>query len=48
MLCTIHDDLHIVEQTIDDLHGLRRGHPRFLHGESVQSLQHCFNIVLTE
>jgi hypothetical protein len=43
---TVHDHLHVIEQTIDDLHGLRCSHPRFLHSESVQSLQHRFNIVL--
>ena len=47
MFCTVHDDLHIVEQTIDDLHGLRCSHLRFLHSESLQFLQHRFDIVLS-
>jgi hypothetical protein len=45
---TIHDHLHVLEQTIDDLHGLCCSHPRFLRGESVQSLQHRFNILLSD
>ena len=32
---TVHDDLHVAEQTIDNLHGLRCSHPRFLHSEPV-------------
>lgn len=32
---TFHDRLHVVEQTVDDLHRLRCGHTRFLHGEAI-------------
>lgn len=44
---TVHDHLHVVEQTIDHLHGLRRSQLQFIYCETAQPLQHGFDIVLS-
>jgi hypothetical protein len=45
---TIHDHPHILDETIDDFESLRCGRPSLVLGESIQPLQHRFDLVLSQ
>ena len=44
---TVHDQLHIVHKAVDDLQGLRSGHPSLIFSETVQLLEDRLNIIST-
>jgi hypothetical protein len=45
---TVHDHAHILDETMDNLKSMSRGIPSLVLGESVQSLQDRFDILLPE
>jgi hypothetical protein len=45
---TFHYDLHVVHQTMDNVKGLDNSYLGLLEGESIQSLEHRFNVVFTQ
>jgi hypothetical protein len=45
---TFHDDLHVIDQTIDDVQGLSNGHLGLLEGESIEPLEDRFNVFFSE
>jgi hypothetical protein len=47
-LLTIHDHPHALDETMNDGKGLGCGRPSFVMRESVQSLQDCLDIFLSE
>jgi hypothetical protein len=47
-LPTVNNIPHILEKTIDDLEGLRRGHPSLILSEPIQPLKYRLDVVLPE
>lgn len=47
-LLTCHDDLHVLDKVINDLESLGCGGPSLVERESIKSLQHCLDIMLSQ
>ena len=47
-MCTFHYDLHIVDQTINNVKGLGNGQLGLLESESVQSLKGRFYVLFAQ
>jgi hypothetical protein len=45
---TFHNHLHIIDKTMDYTQGLRSSHPSLLLGQSVQPLDGCFDLTVTQ
>jgi hypothetical protein len=45
---TVHDDLHIVQKTVNDGQGLRHGHAGLFLCESVQSLEYRLDLAVSQ
>jgi len=47
-LLTVNHNPHILEQTIDDLEGLRRSYPSLILSESIQPLKYRLDVLPPE
>ena len=45
---TCHDDPHVLDKAINDLESLGCGGPRLVQRESIKSLQHFLNVMLSQ
>ena len=45
---TVHDHLHIVQQTVNDSKGMRHGHAGLFLCESVQSLEYRLDLAVSQ
>jgi hypothetical protein len=45
---TLHYDLHVVDQTMDDIKSLGNGYLGLLEGESIQSREDRINVLLPQ
>ena len=45
---TVHDHRHILDKTVNNLERLRRGDPSLILGESIQSLDYRFDVLLSK
>ena len=45
---TVYDRPHILDETVDDLEGLRCRHPGLILSESVKPLKNCIYVILSE
>jgi len=47
-LVTIHDDPHILDETVDDLERLSSSSPGLVNGESLEPMQDSLDFLLSE
>jgi hypothetical protein len=47
-LLTIHHHPNILNKTVDNFEGLRRGYPSLILGESIQPLDYRFDVLLSK
>jgi hypothetical protein len=47
-LLTVHHHRHILDKAINDFEGLRGSYPSLILGESIQPLEYCLDLVLSE
>lgn len=45
---TVHNHPHILDKTVNNLECLRRGDPSLILGESIQSLDYRFDVLLSK
>ena len=48
LLRTFHNHLYIAHETMNDTQGLCNSHPRLILGQSIQSLENCFDLALAQ
>jgi hypothetical protein len=46
-LCTVHDELHIADEAVNNLKCLGSGHASFVQGEPVQPLENVLDLAFS-